>query len=71
MSFWGTFGAKAIIIFVISTLEYVRNEFLTHPLSFGLGSTFSKDQGSSFSEGSKPGLGPLYKECPCLFSNLT
>ena len=37
---------------------------LTHAVNFGIGSAFSKDPGSSFSEGPGPGLGPLYKVCP-------
>ena len=30
-------------------------------MNFGIGSTFSKGPGSAFSQGSGPGLGPLYK----------
>ena len=68
MSYLGIFGLefqKTIVIFEISTLEFVKNESLTHTKNFGIGSTFSKGLGSAFSEGPGPGLGlgPLYKVC--------
>ena len=52
MPYLGLFGLtfkETIVIFEISTLEFVRYEFLTHTVNFGIGSTFSK------------GPGPLYK----------
>ena len=54
MSYLGTFGLefeKAII----STLDFFKNESLTHTVNFCIGSAFSKG----------PGLGPrpLYKVC--------
>ena len=58
MSNFGVLGMKhenKIVIFEISTLEFVKNEFLTYIVNFGTGSTFSKGQGSAFSEG--PSLG--------------
>ena len=55
---------KTIVIFEISTLEFVKNEFLTHTLNFRIGSAFSKSVGSAFSEGPGPGPIPLYKVCP-------
>ena len=49
----------------MSTLKFIKNEFLTHPMNFGIGSAFSKCPGSTFSEGPGPGPGPgpLYKVC--------
>ena len=40
-----------IVIFEISTLEFLNNESLIHTVNFGIGSAFSQ------------GLGPLYKVC--------
>ena len=54
---------KTIVVFVINTLEFVRNEFLTHTVNFGIGSAFYKSPGSAFSEGPCPGPGPLYEVC--------
>ena len=51
LEFW-----KTIVIFEISTLEFVQNVFLTHAVNFGIGSYFSKGPGSIFCESS----GPLY-----------
>ena len=62
MPYLGIFGLefqKTIIIFEISTLEFVKNESLTHTMNFGIGSAFSKGPMSAFSEGP----GPLYKAC--------
>ena len=62
----GIFGLEFennIVIFEISTLKFVENEFLTHTVNFGIGSAFSKSPGSPFSEGPGPGLGPLYEVC--------
>ena len=39
--FWGIIS-KTIVIFEISTLEFVKNESLTHTVNFGVGSAFSK-----------------------------
>ena len=44
------------------------SESLTHTVNLGIGSTFSKGPGSVFSEGLGPGLGQLYKVCPCFFN---
>ena len=52
-----------IVIFEISTLKVVKNEFLTHTVNFDIGSAFSKGRGSAFSEGPGLGPGPLYKVC--------
>ena len=62
MPYLGIFGLefqRTIIIFEISTLEFVKNESLTHTMNFGIGSAFSKGPMSAFSEGP----GPLYKAC--------
>ena len=48
---------------VWNQLEFVKVEFLTHTVHFGIGSVFSKCPGSVFSEGPGPGPGPLYKVC--------
>ena len=47
------FWEKNIVIFEISTLEFAKNESLTHTVTFGIGLVFSESPG--------PGLGPLYK----------
>ena len=43
----------------VSTLEFVKNEFLTNNVNLGIGSNFSKGPMSVFSEGP----GSLYKVC--------
>ena len=42
-------------MFEISTLEFVKNEFLTHTVNFGIG--------PAFSDGPGPGPNLLYKVC--------
>ena len=45
MTYLGSFGIefrKTIIIFEISTLEFVKNESLTHTVNFAIGSAFLK-----------------------------
>ena len=45
MPYLGTFGlefAKAIVISEMSTLEFLKNESLTHTVNFGIGSAFLK-----------------------------
>ena len=62
----GIFGLafeNNIVIFEISTLKFVENEFLTHTVNLGIGSAFSKSPGSPFSEGLGPAPGLLYKVC--------
>ena len=54
---------KTIFIFEISTLQFVRIEFLTQIVNFYVGPTFSKVSGSAFSEGLCQSLGPIYKVC--------
>ena len=44
-----------------STLEFVKNEFLTHTGNFGIEPAFFNCPGSAFSQGPSPDLGPLYK----------
>ena len=39
---------KAIVIFEISTLKFVKNVSLTHTVNFGIGSTFLKVRGQPF-----------------------
>ena len=46
--FWAAI-LKAIVIFGISTLKFVKNKFLVNTANFGIGSTFSKGPGSTFS----------------------
>ena len=58
MPYLGIFGLEfqeTIVIFEISTFRFVKNEFLTHTVNFGIGSTFSESAGK--------GPGPLYKVC--------
>ena len=64
MSYLGISGLeflKTIVIFEISTFEFVKPESLTHAMNFDIGSAFSKDLGSAFSEDLRTGLGSLYK----------
>ena len=66
MPYLGIFGLefkKTIVIFEISTLEFVKHEPLTHTVNFGIGFAFSKGTASAFSQGPGPGQGPLYKVC--------
>ena len=55
---------KAIVISGIRSLEFIKNESLTHIVYFCIGSAFSKGQRSGLSEGPGPDPGPLYKACP-------
>ena len=51
MPYLGIFGLefqKSIVILEISTLEFAKNESLTHTINFGIGSTFSKVAGPLF-----------------------
>ena len=52
MLYLGIFGRKFekhIVISEISTLEFVKYEFLTHTVYFGIESAFTKGPGSTFS----------------------
>ena len=72
MSYLGIFGLefqKVIVIFEISTLEFVKNESLTHKMNFGIGSAFSKIPVSAFSEGPAPSPGLPYKVCLFILAN--
>ena len=53
-SFWVR-TLKTIVIFDISTLKFIKNQFLTHAVNFGIRSAFSQSQGLDPS--------PLYKVC--------
>ena len=62
----GIFGLefqKTIVIFEISTLKFVISESLTHTVSFGIESAFSRVPRSAFSEDLCPGPGLLNKVC--------
>ena len=64
MSYLGVFGPelkKTIVIFEMSTLEFAKNETLTHTVTFVIGFAFSESPGSTFSESPCLGLGPLYR----------
>ena len=52
-----------IVIFEISTLELVKNEFLSHTVNFGIGFAFSKGPRSTFFQGLGSGPGQLHKVC--------
>ena len=58
--FWARI-LKIIVIFEISTLEFVRDEFLTHTVIFWIGSAFYKGPGSTFFEGLSTGSAPFCK----------
>ena len=67
MPYLGTFGLdfeEAVVIAEISTLEFLKNESLTHAVNFGIVPAFSKGSGSGFFEGPSSGPGPLYKVYP-------
>ena len=57
---WDGIWKKTIVIFEISTLKPVKDNFLTNTVNFAIG--------SGFSEGLGLGLGPLYTVCPFEFS---
>ena len=57
---WGFCGQS---LFEVITLEFARNEILTHTVSFGKTSAFSKGSGSTFSEVAGLVPGPFYKAC--------
>ena len=61
--FWGWNLKKTMVIFEINTLQFIKNELLTNAVNFGIGSSFSKCPGLTFSEGQGSSLGPLYKGC--------
>lgn len=55
---FGYFGLefqKFFIMFEISTLDFIKNKFLTNTVNFGIGLDFSKIPGSAFND--DPGLG--------------
>ena len=60
--FWLEF-LKTIVLFKISTFEFVKLEFLNHSGNFDIGSAFSKGAKFAFSEGPGAHSGPLYKVC--------
>ena len=59
-TFWAGILKTYIAIFEICTLEFVKNNVLTHTVNLRIGSVVYKDSGSAFSENPRPGLGPLY-----------
>ena len=61
----GIFGLKfeKIVIFGISILEIIKNDFLTNAVNIDIGSVFTKYPGFNFSEGLDPGPSPIYKVC--------
>ena len=66
MPYLGNFGLelqKTIVIFDISTLEFVKNEHLTHAANFGIRSALFNDLMSAFLESLGLGPCPLYKVC--------
>ena len=52
---------KTIVIFEVSKLKFVKSQFLTHTVSFGIELSFSKGPGSVFPESPGLGLGLFYK----------
>ena len=68
MPYLGTFGLefqKTIVIFEIGTLEFVKNESLTHTINFGIGSALSKGPGVRFFGRSGSGSGSALQSMPC------
>ena len=67
MPYLGTFGLefkKTIVISEITSLEFIKNDSLTHTEYVCIGFAFSKGQGSVFFGVNGPCPGPLYKVCP-------
>ena len=54
---------KDVLVFEISTLDFVENEFLDTTVYFSIGSNFWEMSRISFFGGSGPGQSPLYKVC--------
>ena len=71
LDIFGLEFSKTIVIFEIRTLKFDKNESLTHTVTFGIGSAFSKGPGSAFSESPVRGPGPLYKVCHFLGYDLS
>ena len=46
LGIFGRICEKNIVIFEISILEFVKNEFLAHTVNFGRGFAFSRSPGS-------------------------
>ena len=65
MPYSGIFGVEyfkiIIVIFEFSTLEFVKNEILTHTVNFGIWSLRLR---SAFCDDPGPSTSPLYKVCP-------
>ena len=61
---------KSIVTFAISTLEFVKNDFLTHTVNFGIDPPFSKGLRYNFSESPRPVPCPLYKVSPKLSTKI-
>lgn len=51
--FWGQKCSKTTVTFEISTREFVKNEFITHTVKFGIR--------PAFFEGLGPGPGRIYR----------
>ena len=54
---------KNSVVFEISSLAFVKNEFFTHRVNFIIGPIFSKGPGSTFSQGLGPGPRSIYNVC--------
>lgn len=54
---------KIIVLLEINTFKFIKNDFLTNIVNFGIGFPFSNCQRSVFSKGSGLGLDQLYKVC--------
>ena len=48
LGIFGLYFLKTIVIFEISSLEFVKNKFLAKSVSFCIGQTFPKGPGSAF-----------------------
>ena len=67
MSYLGIFGLgfeNAIFIFEINAPKYLKHEFLTDRVNFGIGSTFSKGLWSVAFLGSWSGFGSILQSMP-------
>ena len=62
LSIFGQEFGKSIAFFEISILTFLKNEFLTNTVNFGIGSAFSKGPGSAFFDCPDPGQ--FYKAYP-------
>ena len=70
-SLFGLEFLKTIVIFEISTFEFITNEIWTHAGNFCIGSAFAKGPRSTFPEGPALVPGSLYREYLLKVTNIS